>query len=239
MDADLHDLTAAYALDALDADEADAYEAHLAQCDLCRGELATLTKTATALAWASEAPAPPERLRSRILEAAGAERTNVVLLPPPRRPRLLQATAAVAAVAACAAVGLGVWAGFLSHSLSKERSARLGNAQALAILADQASRRIPLSAGRGDVVVDPSGRGVLVVRRLPAAPSDKTYEAWVIPHGGTGTPRPAGLFAGGDRTTIVRLKQMVPRGAVVAATVERAGGVDAPTQKPFLVSAQS
>ena len=127
----------------------------------------------------------------------------------------------------------------LSHALSKERSARLSNAQALAILADQASRRIPLSAGRGDVVVDPSGRGVLVVRRLPAAPSDKTYEAWVIPHGGAGTPRPAGLFAGGDRTTIVRLKQMVPRGAVVAATVERAGGVDAPTQKPFLVSAQS
>ena len=81
MDADLHDLTAAYALDALDADEADAYEAHLAQCDLCRGELATLTKTATALAWAIEAPAPPERLRSRILEAAGAERTNVVPLP--------------------------------------------------------------------------------------------------------------------------------------------------------------
>ena len=32
MDADLHDLTAAYALDALDADEADAYEARLRAC---------------------------------------------------------------------------------------------------------------------------------------------------------------------------------------------------------------
>jgi anti-sigma-K factor RskA len=74
------------------------------------------------------------------------------------------------------------------------------------------------------------------VRQLPSAPSGKTYEAWVIPHGGA--PKPAGLFSGGDQTTVVRLKQMVPRGAVVAATVERAGGVNAPTQAP-LFSAQS
>ena len=237
MDADLHELTAAYALDALDVEEADAYEAHLALCDRCRAELATLGKTATALAWAVEAPPPPDRLRSRLLEAASAERTNVVPLPQ-QQYTLLRITAGVAAVAACAAVGLGIWAGFLSHSLSKERTARAGDAQALAIIANAASRRIELSGGRGDVVVDPSGRGVLVVRRLPEAPSGKTYEAWVIPHGGTGVPRAAGLFAGGGQT-IFRLRQMVPHGAVVAATVERAGGVDAPTQKPLLVSGQA
>ena len=36
----LHDLTAAYALDALDPDEARAYEEHLAHCERCRSELA-------------------------------------------------------------------------------------------------------------------------------------------------------------------------------------------------------
>jgi anti-sigma factor RsiW len=233
MDADLHDLTAAYALDALDADESDAYEAHLAQCEGCRDELASFGQTATALAWAVAAPPPPERLRSRILEAAAAERTNVVTLPQ-RRPWLLRATVAAAAVAACAAIGLGVWAGFLSHSLSSERAARARDTQALAILADRSSRRLPLAGGNGVVAVAPSGEGVLLVRRLPAAPSGKTYEAWVIPHGGA--PKPAGLFSGGGRTTVVRLKQTVPRGAIVAATVERSGGVSAPTQKPFLAA---
>ena len=79
---DLHDLTAAYALDALDADEAEAYEAHLGQCERCRDELSELNEAATALAWAADAPAPPQRLRGRILDAAAAERTNVVPLRP-------------------------------------------------------------------------------------------------------------------------------------------------------------
>jgi hypothetical protein len=33
---------------------------------------------------------------------------------------------------------------------------------------------------------------------------------------------------------MVKLKMPVPQGATVAATVERDGGVDAPTTKPFL-----
>jgi anti-sigma-K factor RskA len=72
---------------------------------------------------------------------------------------------------------------------------------------------------------------VLVVRQLPAAPAGKTYEAWVIPRGGA--PKAAGLFHGGSAATVVRLRQPVPRGAVVAATVERAGGVPAPTGTPI------
>lgn len=101
---DLHELTAAYALDALDAHDAEAYEAHLAQCEQCRADLAELHDTATALAWAPDAPAPPARLRTAILEAAAAERTNVV--PLPMRRRWLPA---VAAVAAAAAVALAAW----------------------------------------------------------------------------------------------------------------------------------
>ena len=229
----LHDLTAAYALDALAADEAEAYEAHLAQCARCREELAALSETATALAWAADAPAPPSRLRAAILEAAAAERENVVPLRPRARPFRL--VAAAAAVAACAAVGFGVWAATLSNSLSRERSARAADASALAILANGGSRRASLAGGDGIVAVDPSGRGVLVVRRLPEAPSGKTYEAWVIPDGAA--PVPAGTFAGGGATTVVRLRAEVPRGAVVAATVEREGGVRAPTRPPLFSAA--
>lgn len=226
---DVHDLTAAYTLDALDADERGAYEAHLGSCERCREELAELGDTAGALAWAVRSPAPPTELRERILEAAAAERGNVVPLPM-RRPWLVRATAAAAAVAACAAVGLGVWAATLSHSLNEERSARAAEAQAMQVLADPASRRIPLVGGAGSVAVDPTGRGVLVVRRLPLAPEGRIYEAWVIRGG---VAKRAGLFDTNGATTVVPLHEAVPPGSVVAATVERSGGVDAPTQTPI------
>src|SRR5262245_8847473 len=115
-----HDLTAAYALDALDAREVHEYEEHLATCEQCRADLALLTVPAGALAFAVESPAPPPELRARILEAARAERPNVV----PLRRRWTVAAAAVAAAAAIVALGIGLWAATLHRSLSHERSAR-------------------------------------------------------------------------------------------------------------------
>ena len=103
---DVHDLTAAYALDALSAEEAEAYEQHLAQCERCREELADLSEAATALAYGAVAPPPPPHLRESILDAARAERSNVV--PLPRRRWVARSAALVAAVAACVAVGVGV-----------------------------------------------------------------------------------------------------------------------------------
>src|SRR5919204_4643290 len=94
----LHDLTAAYALDALDPDERREYEAPLARCKRCRTELASLSEAATALAYGVDAPAPPPQLRERILEHARAERANVV----PLRPRWAVPAAAAAAVAVAA-----------------------------------------------------------------------------------------------------------------------------------------
>jgi anti-sigma-K factor RskA len=156
---DLHELTAAYALDALEADEAEAYEAHLAQCERCRLELAELSETAAALGFGVESPAPPERLRSAILDAAAAERTNVV--PLPRRAWSFRVAAAAAAVAACAALGLGLWG---------------------------ASRSTRTEAISAVVVVGADRQATLTVSGLAHAPHGKTYEAWVIPAGGHARP---------------------------------------------------
>jgi anti-sigma-K factor RskA len=209
---DLHDLTPAYALDALDADEAEDYEAHLAQCERCRAELAELSEGATALAWGGDGQAPPPELRERILAAAAAERANVVPLRP-RSSRAFRAAAAAAVAAACFAVGFGVWA-FSLHS-------RLGaHEQALSAV----------------LVVRSDRAGTLRVAGLPAAPTGKTYEAWVIPHGVP--PRPAGTFRGGSSPATVHLRAAVPPGATVAVTIEHAGGAAAPTTPP-LFSAQA
>jgi anti-sigma-K factor RskA len=223
---DTHDLTAAYALHALDEDERARYEEHLPRCERCREELAALTESAAALAWAVESPPPPPGLRGRILEAAAGGRENVVPL------RRLRPWQGIAAVAACAAIGLGIWAGTLSQSLHHEQAARSAQARAMEIYVDPTSIRYTLRGGRGTLAVDAAGRAVLVVQRLRAAPSGKTYEAWVIPPGAK--PIRAGLFGGGQRAAFVPLQQPVPAGSVVAATVERSGGVDTPTSEPVL-----
>jgi anti-sigma-K factor RskA len=223
----IHDLTAAYALDALDSEEAREYEAHLAHCNRCRSELASLSETATALAYATEASAPPPELRSRILQQARSERSNVV----PLRPRWAMPVAAVAAVAACAAIGLGIWAASLSSKLERRNDAFAQQERVAAILAEPASRRIAIEDGRGTLVVTPMGEGVLVLSRLEPAPAGRTYEAWVAKGG---SPEPAGTFDGGNTVVLKRLERLVPDGAAVLVTEEKDGGVDAPTTNPFL-----
>jgi anti-sigma-K factor RskA len=226
MEADaLHDLTAAYALDALDPEDARRYEAHLAHCERCHSELAELSESASALAYATEAPAPPPELRARILDQAKAERPNVV----PLRPRWLRPVIAAAAVAACAAIGLGLWAFSLSGKLDRREAALAHQERVAQILAQPGSHKVSFS--RGTLIVGPGGEGALVLNKLAEPGSDRTYEAWVADGG---APQPAGLFAGGT-TVAVPLEQPVRDGATVMVTEEKAGGTEAPSRAPFLI----
>jgi anti-sigma factor RsiW len=227
---EVHELTAAYALDALDESEEAEYEAHLRHCRRCRDELAAFQEGATALAHAAPPAVPPHPLRERILEQARSERSNVV----PLRPRwALRAAGAVAAAAAAAAIGLGLWAAGLASSLSEERAARDRLEEATAILADPDAERLPVQGADGVLVVAPGGEGALVVTGLDPAPAGRTYEVWVIEDR---KPSPAGLFDARADRTVVALERSVPRGAVVAVTLEREGGVDEPTGEPLLTA---
>ena len=217
---DLHDLTPAYALDALDGNERAEYERHLATCARCRGELASLQETASALAYAVESPAPPEALRARIVEQARLERGNVVPFRP--RSRLTYSLGAVAAAAAAVALAIGIWANGVAGERDELRA--LGDPNALVV-------ELPDRNGR--LVVAPDGEATLVVESDPA-PSGKAYEAWVIQDG---QPQPAGLFEGGRQ--IVRLTRPVPAGASVAVTLEDDEGANAPTTRPLFVVERS
>jgi predicted anti-sigma-YlaC factor YlaD len=220
----LHDLTAAYALDALDPEDAREYEVHLARCERCRAELASLSEAATALAYGTEAPAPPVELRAQILQQASRERSNVV----PLRPRWAVPVATVAAAAACAAIGLGIWAAALSGKLDRREDALARQERVAQILARPDSRTI--SFAQGTLVVTRTGEAALVLRNLDKAGSGLTYEAWIADQG---APEPAGLFDGG-KVVAVPLERPVREGASVLVTKEKAGGVQAPTQAPFV-----
>ena len=199
---DAHDLTAAYALDALGPDEAEAYEEHLGRCERCRAHLAELNESAAALGFGAVAPAPPSRLREAILQAAAADRSNVV--PLARSNWGPRALVLVAAAAACAAVGF---------SVDALRSGGTKVVTATVVLASDRTATLQVSG-------------------LAQAPTRKTYEAWIISDGGS--PRPAGLLAGGAAGSSVKLRGKLPVHAVVAVTLERAGGDAAPTTAPLV-----
>jgi len=224
----LHDLTAAYALDALDADEARAYEEHLARCERCRDELATLSDTASALAYATDAPLPPPELRARILQETARERENVV----PLRSRWVAPLAAAAAVAACAAIALGLWAASLSNRLDDQKAA-LTNQERLAQLLGTGNLHVMTRAnGALALAVTPGGDAALIWHDVKAPPDGHTYEAWVADAGGKVTA--AGIFGGG-KVIAVPLNRPVTEGATVMVTVEPSGGRTAPSTKPILV----
>jgi anti-sigma factor RsiW len=108
---EIHDLAAAYAVNALDPEDRWTYERHLETCERCRNEVAALREGATQLAYAAEGPEPSPELRERILRAAREERPAPVT--PLRRGWLLPATAVAAVAATLAAIGLGLWANSL------------------------------------------------------------------------------------------------------------------------------
>ena len=109
----IHELTAAYALDALDAEEREDFEAHLAHCAQCQETVAAFHDTAASLALASRRSSrrPAFVTESSTRRAANA-RTSSLL---PRRAGPSRATGAVAALAAILAIVLS--------AISRPRSA--------------------------------------------------------------------------------------------------------------------
>jgi anti-sigma-K factor RskA len=207
----IHELSAAYTLDALDGDERREFEEHLTHCVECRQDVASFQEAASALAYQVDVAPPPPALKDRILEQARRERSNVV---PLRRRLALPAAATVAAFAACAAIGLGIWAATLHNELGTRPEA------------------VPLTGASGSVIVTPGNEATLVVKDLAPAPAGKTYEAWVIQDD---QPVRAGTFGGGGQV-VFPLTRRVPEGAIVAVTLEQAGGVDRPTTDPVFAS---
>jgi anti-sigma factor RsiW len=233
MEPGIHELTAGYALDALEPEELRAYEEHLPGCDRCRDELSSFWEMTASLALAATGREPRPELRERILADARAERQNVVPLRRPTAFSLTRFAGAVAAVAAVVAIALGAWAVSLHNRLGDANDRLAAERSTLSVVSDPDARTVSLAKGDGRLVVAPDGRAVMVVDGLAPAPAGKAYEVGVV--NGT-TPTRAGLFHGGGRS-VVAVDGTVRDDAVVAVTLERAAGVDAPTTTPIVASA--
>ena len=231
METGIHELTAGYALDALDPDEREEFERHLAGCEQCQKELASFWEVTSALAVAADGPAPGAELRERILADARAEKQTVV--PLESRRRLSPVLASVTAVAAVLAIGLGIYSISLNGQLDDTKAALTAQQSAAEVLADPAATTVALQSGSGRLVVANDGAAVLVLNDLAAAPAGMTYQAWIVEGQ---TPVSAGIFDTTDEQAIVPILQAVPNGAVVAVTLEQAGGAASPTLPPLAAS---
>ena len=147
--------------------------------------------------------------------------------------------AALAALAGVAAIGLGLWA-FVSSVRSEDSGATAhaipvdGAAQALSLLSKRSTKRLPLegTGGRITLALAARGRGVLVLDGLGIAPIGMSYQAWVVKPKTRAVS--AAVFSGNE--TVVPLKAAVVRGSMLGVTLERMGGVPAPTKTLRLVA---
>ncbi len=218
---------AAFALGALDAEEARAVRVHLGGCETCRAELRALDETAFAIASAAERDVPAG-LRGRIVERARRERATG--RPPStswldifRRPVPLAVPLALAVVLAVSLAAYGV------ARQDADRYARaLSGIAGARVVTLAPTGEVP--GVRGSLVIPANGAAPYLILDLPAAPSGKTWEAWVLRGE---TPLAAGITNDRGVTTLV-LTAPLASGDGVAVTLEPSGGVDHVTGNPVL-----
>ena len=104
-----------------------------------------------------------------------------------------------------------------------------------AIRNDSAAKDVSFDGptGRGRVFVTAQGVA-LIAELLPVIASNRVFELWIIPAGGT--PIPAGMFnSKADSTAVHVFHGSTANAAAMAVTVEPAGGSTQPTTTPFII----
>ena len=212
---DAHTLAGAYAMDAISAPDRDRFERHLAGCEECAREVASL-REATAMLGTAAAEPLPAGLKERVLAAAAVTRQQppvdeAVIRPHRRRatsrvgpwlrslawPGRLALAAGAAAVAAVLAVAVvfGVTNGSMQQQLDQ---AQASSQQIAAVLTahDAVMTTGPVAGGGTATIVMSHARHALVftAQGLHALPASRGYELWLIGPAGT---RPVGMLPAG------------------------------------------
>lgn len=232
-----------FAMGVLEDPEKSELYAHLGRgCPACTLGIRESRAVVYALGASAEGPAPPAHLRNRLLASVetapqGAWHWSTAW----------QAAAAVVLAAILALVYVdrryAAETMFLKQEVARRVAETAELSAALRLLQSPETREVNFGKGlpappQGRVFVNPLSGVLLVASNLPAPPAGKTYEMWIIPK--EGKPAPAGLFASGADGTAVHLYRtpvsLTATGAI-AVTLERAGGVGAPTSQPVIVAA--
>ena len=224
-------------MDAIAPADRARFERHLAGCQECAREIASLREATARLATAAAVP-PPPGLKERVLAAAAQTRQHAPeastadVRPrrarPRRLPRRLTVTvaAAAAAVAVGAAVVFGVSNGSIRHQLSQDQASRQQIAAVLT--ARDATMMTGAVRGGGTVTIVMSHTMdalVFTAADLHALPTPRGYELWLI---GPAGDRPVTMLPSATMTGPVIASGLRP-GDHLALTAEPPGGTPHPT----------
>jgi anti-sigma-K factor RskA len=207
---------AAYTLGALEPAEAESFRRHLRDCPACQKDVAEFEQITGALPDAGVRYEVPKDLRRRVLaevratpKAAASRKTSAPSRS--RRPALAWggAFAAVVIIAVVLVVALSS-----------------GGSSPTTIQASTGNAELQITSGRGD----------LIVHRLPQLPAGRIYEMWV--QRGTATPTPTGTLFGvrANGSAAVGVPGSLSGISAVLVTQEPAGGTLAPTSAPVIVA---
>jgi anti-sigma factor RsiW len=231
-DIEVHNLGAAYALDALDDRERAAYEAHFVTCDICRTDVREYRAAAAELATLT-ATAPPADVKSRVMDEIATTRQlspsppSVVRLSDRRPNRAVTAVLAIAAAALFFVAGAVVLGGGDDESFGD---------QVAAMMEDPSFRVVELGGGgQGSVKVAWTGDEAAVIGGdLPDPGDGKRYELWMIDAEGAHAMHVLDPAKDGQVQRLVPIDGS-PSGWGV--TIEPAGGSTVPTE-PVLYHAE-
>ena len=203
---DEHTLAGAYAMDAISAKDRDRFERHLAGCEECAQEIASLRET-TALLGAAAAEPLPAGLKERVMAAAAmtrqqppADETEPV--PPAQGTwaragtrlrslawpgRLAQAAGAAATAAVLAvAVVFGVSDSSMHQQLNQARASSQQIAVVLTARDAHMSTETVAGGGTATIVMSHAQHAlVFTAQGLHALPASSGYELWLIGPDGT------------------------------------------------------
>lgn len=217
----------AYVLGALPELESELLERHMATCESCRSEVEELRPVTAAIARSvPQVEAPPE-LKTRLMEIVNSEAAEGAEPIRARERRSFGSWFASLQPRMAVAMALGVLALGVVVGVGVSQLGGGGGAKATTVAAKIDRKLMPT----GDASLAVRGRsGKLALTGAPQPPAGRVYQLWyqhgkTIERGGTFRPRSDGSY-----------QAQVPVGNAnaVMVTVERAGGVPAPTGPPVM-----
>lgn len=203
---DAHTLVGAYAMDAVSAADRERFERHLAGCQECAQELASL-REATAMLGTASAEPPPAGLKERIMAASAVTRQQ----PPAEQPqpalpaqgtweragtwirslawpgRLSLAVGGALAMAVLAvAVVFGVNNGDMQQQINQARASSQQIAAVLTARDAHMTTKSVMGGGTATVVMSHARHAlVFTAQGLHSLPASRDYELWLIGPDGT------------------------------------------------------
>jgi anti-sigma-K factor RskA len=214
---DAHTLAGAYVMDAISVPDRERFERHLAGCEECAQEIASL-REATAMLGTAAAEPLPAGLKERVMAAAAvtrqqppADETEPVPLAHGARARAGTWVRSLAwpgrlALAAGGAAAAGVLAiavvfGVANGSMQQQLDQAQASSQQIAVVLtaqDAVMTTGPVAGGGTATIVMSRSRHALVftAQGLHALPASRGYELWLIGPDGI---RPVGMLPAGTR----------------------------------------